>query len=109
MLRCLDNDHLMYIANVHLSAASDRTEEKFNQVPFWPISCFLLLSFVLLTCECIKVKSLCKQLEKHQKSLDLSDDSFSTIVCGDFNSGPAQGLYKVSLLFWISAIRSQIS
>jgi len=71
-LRCLANDHLVYVANVHLIAHPERVEDQTNMI-----------------------KSLMKQLEKHQKSLNLGPDSFSTIVCGDFNSSPDQGIYKL--------------
>jgi len=71
LLRCLENNHPIYVANVHLSAKWDKCEEKVNQV-----------------------KSLFKQIEKHQQSLDLTMANSSVVVCGDFNSSPNSGVYK---------------
>jgi mRNA deadenylase 3'-5' endonuclease subunit Ccr4 len=71
-LRMIENDHLIYVANVHLTSFYEKTEEKMNQS-----------------------MSLVKQMEKHQLSRNLSADNFSTIVCGDFNSSPTGGIYKL--------------
>lgn len=72
LFRCLDNAHPVYVANVHLSAQGDKVEEKTNQV-----------------------KSLFKQIENHMKGLNLTLSNSSIVVCGDFNSGPTQGVYKL--------------
>jgi len=71
-LRMLENDHLLFIANVHLSAKFDKTEEKMSQV-----------------------KSLMKQIQNRVKTLNVSSDSYSIVVCGDFNSNPSQGVYNL--------------
>lgn len=72
LFKCLKNNHALYIANVHLSAQTDKVEEKTNQV-----------------------KSLFKQIEKHQASSLLTQENSSIVVCGDFNSNPTQGIYKL--------------
>jgi len=72
LLRCVENLHPVYFANVHLSAKWDKCEEKVNQI-----------------------KSLFKQIEKHQQSLSLTMENSSIVVCGDFNSSPNSGAYNL--------------
>jgi len=72
LLRCIENGHPLYVANVHLSAEASKAEERVNQI-----------------------KSTFKQIEKHQTGLSLTTENSSIIVCGDFNSFPSSGLYKL--------------
>jgi len=71
-LRMLENDHRVFVANVHLSAKFDKSEEKMSQI-----------------------KSLMKQIQNRVTAQNLGADAFSIVVCGDFNSNPNQGVYRL--------------
>jgi CCR4-NOT transcription complex subunit 6 len=72
LLRLSANSHPIYVANAHLSAEASKAEERINQV-----------------------KSVFKQIEKHQQGLELTVENSSIVFCGDLNSMPQSGLYKL--------------
>jgi len=72
-LRCRDNDHFVYVANVHLIGTPGRHDEQIAQV-----------------------KSLFAQIEKRKAACGHSDPfSASTLVVGDFNSSSTAGTYRL--------------
>jgi len=72
-LRCRENDHFIYLANVHLIGTPGKTEDQINQV-----------------------KSLCVQIEKRKSTCGHTDPFLaSTMIVGDFNSNPHAGTYKL--------------